>query len=112
MIRSVRRILLSLLSSQMTTDEVLLTPMCEVERILNDRPLTMVSKDPNDLVALTPNHLLLLKGAPTSMPVEYLPELQRRYKWHKERNEMKVEKGTPRGKWPKGLIEEVIPGKD
>ena len=23
-----------------------------------------------------------------------------------------VEKGTPRGKWPKELIEEVIPGKD
>ena len=70
MIRSVRRILLSLLSSQLTTDEVLLTTMCEVERILNDRPLTMVSNDPNDLGALTPNHLLLLKGAPTSMLVE------------------------------------------
>ena len=70
MIRRTRQILLSLLSSQLTMDEVLLTLMCEVERILNDRPLTMVSNDPNDLGALTRNHLLLFMGAPTCMLVE------------------------------------------
>ena len=46
-------------------------------------------------------------------------ELQSRSKWHKKCNELKVgdlvllvEKDTPRGKWPKGLIEEIIPGKE
>ena len=73
MIRSARWILLFLLSSQLTTDVVILTSMYQVERILNDRPLTMVSNDPNDLGELTPNHLLLLKGAPTSVPVEIKP---------------------------------------
>ena len=38
--------------------------VCEVEAILNDRPITKVSDDPNDLEALTPNHILLLKGKP------------------------------------------------
>ena len=40
-------------------DETLLTIMTEVEKILNDRPLTKLSEDPKDLEALTPNHLLL-----------------------------------------------------
>ena len=77
----------------------------------------MVSNDPNDIGALTLNHLILLKGAPTSMPVEiksngwirkrkqvhlivesfckrwikeYLPELRRKSKWHKECIELKL----------------------
>lgn len=33
-----------------------------MEAILNDRPITKVSEDPNDLEPLTPNHILLLKG--------------------------------------------------
>lgn len=35
--------------------------MAEAERIPNDRPITQVSDDQNDLLALTLNKLLLLK---------------------------------------------------
>lgn len=89
---------------------------CEAEAIINSRPITSPSSDPNDLEALTPNHLLLLKTKPSLPPglfqkddlyarrrwrqvqyvadlfwkrciKEYLPELQQRQKWlHVSRN--------------------------
>jgi hypothetical protein len=43
------------------SDESLLTLFCEVEAILNSRPITNRSDDINDLEALTPNHILLLR---------------------------------------------------
>ena len=42
------------------TDEVLQTTFCEVEAIVNGRPLTKLSNDPNDFTPLTPNSLLTL----------------------------------------------------
>lgn len=36
--------------------------------MLNNRPITKLSQDPNDLDALTPNHRLLLKGKPILPP--------------------------------------------
>lgn len=81
-----------------------------MEAIINGRPITKESTDPNDLEALTPNHLLLLKTTPSLPPEifqredvyarrrwtqvqyisdlfwkrwakEYLPQLQERQKW-------------------------------
>jgi hypothetical protein len=70
-IRTVRKILSALLKQQTVDDECLTTIMCEVESIMmNSRPLTKVSDDPNDLEALTPNHLLLLQ---TSMETGSIP---------------------------------------
>jgi hypothetical protein len=46
-----------------------MTVMAEVERIINDRPLTTVSSDSQDPEVLTPAKLLLLKGAPSSLPL-------------------------------------------
>ena len=39
--------------------------MCEVEAMVNGRPITKVSDDPCDLEPLTPNHLLLLRAGPS-----------------------------------------------
>jgi len=61
-IRTVRKILQSLLREQITDDERLATFMCEVKGIMNSRPITSVSSDPKDIEPLTPNHLLLLQS--------------------------------------------------
>lgn len=68
LIRSVRSVLTSVVGQQTLDEEGLQTLFCEVEAILNDRPITKVSDDPNDLEALTPNHILLLKGKPVLPP--------------------------------------------
>ena len=60
-IRTVRKILNALLTEQAFTDETLHTLLCEVECIMNNRPLTPVSADHRDELPLTPNHLLHLR---------------------------------------------------
>ena len=119
MIRSVRKILNAVLKEQNLTEESLVTLMCEVEAILNSRPLTKISDDPSDLQALTPNHLLLLRAGPSFPPGtfsredqytnkrwkqvqylsdvfwkrwtrEYLPMLQERMKWRSFRRNLSV----------------------
>ncbi|KAL2086450.1 hypothetical protein ACEWY4_017509 [Coilia grayii] len=116
LIRMVKRILQTVTGQQHLDDEGLQTVMCEIEAILNSRPLTTMSDDPNDLNPLTPNHLLNLKVQPVLPPglftkedsytrrrwkqvqyiadlfwnrwtQEYLPLLQMRHKWtHVKRN--------------------------
>ena len=114
LIRSVKVLLKNLVGDRLLSDEELLSYMCEVEKILNDRPLTRMGDDPKDDTPLTPNHLLLLRGntcvSPTDTnPVrrrwkaiqqiantfysrfvaEYLPTLQTRIKWTDEKNNLK-----------------------
>lgn len=48
-IRTVRKILSALVKEQTLNDEGLSTLLCEVEAIVNSRPLTTVSSDPKDL---------------------------------------------------------------
>ena len=62
LIRTIRKIMNGLLNQQKLTDESLTTLMCEIENILNSRPLTPVSADARDLNPITPNHLLRLDG--------------------------------------------------
>ncbi|XP_067660679.1 uncharacterized protein [Haliotis asinina] len=64
MVRSVRNILNPMLHEfgHRLDDEMYRTFLCEVEAILNSRPLTPVSSDSDDLDPLTPNHLLMLKS--------------------------------------------------
>ena len=115
-IRTIRKVLNAVLREQTLTDESLRTLLCEVEAVLNSKPLTTASSDSPDLQPLTPNDLLLLRGGPVPDGVfneqdnfvrrqwwkqvqhlsdvfwkrwvkEYLPLLQIRQKWNKtERN--------------------------
>lgn len=81
LIRSTRRILHSMIGERLVDDETLATFLVEVEKIMNDRPLTPVSSDPNDLDALTPNHVLLLRQNPCVAPDEFLSADRYRTRW-------------------------------
>ena len=59
LVRSVKEVLMALLQDKVLTDPQLATLLTEVESILNNRPLTHISSNSEDLEALTPNHLLL-----------------------------------------------------
>ena len=79
MIRSVRKILGSLLREQLINDETLLTLITEVERILNDRPLTLQSDSTDstdDPEPLTPSKLLLLRSN-SSLPPDVFTTVDR-----------------------------------
>ena len=58
----------ALMKEQVLDDEGLNTLLCEVEAIINGRPITKLSDDPRDLEPLTPNHLLLLRSGPVVPP--------------------------------------------
>ncbi|KAK0131615.1 hypothetical protein N1851_033674 [Merluccius polli] len=144
-IRMIRQILTSVLHQQTLNDESFHTVLCEVEAILNDRPITKISGDHNDLEALTPNHILTMKGVPVLPPGlfetsdlylrrrwrqvqylsdlfwkrwlrEYLPLLQERQRWAKERRSLVpgdivliADPSAPRGSWLLGRVLETYP---
>lgn len=61
------------MQQQRLDQEGLTMLFCEVEAIINDRPITTVSNDAGDLEPLTPNHLLLLKSKPFLLPGVFNP---------------------------------------
>ena len=60
LIKSVKRALNGLTNEQEMSEDNLTTFLCEAEKIVNDRPLTSVSSNPDDNIPLTPNTILLL----------------------------------------------------
>ncbi|XP_069973539.1 uncharacterized protein [Penaeus vannamei] len=116
-IRSIRHVLSGICYQQTLTDDSLHTLFCEVEAIINGRPLTRVTDDPDCLQPLTPSMLLNLKGSPGPVmntdnknlyarrrwkqvqyladlfwkrwSKEYLPLLQERQKWNIKRRDVK-----------------------
>ena len=119
LIRTVRKVLTGVLPrNARLTDECLHTVLCEVEFIVNSRPLTKVSEDVADPAPLTPSHLLLLNSCSSLSPgifsesdlfrrrwkcvqhiantfwtrwlKEYLPTLNERTKWLQKKRSIKV----------------------
>ncbi|XP_069129281.1 uncharacterized protein [Argopecten irradians] len=148
MIGVIRRVLDSLLLEEgrkNLTHEVLSTFMCEVMAIVNSRPITPVSSDPESPFILTPNILLTQKTDASVEPFanldvrevykshwkhvqvlseqfwkrwqkEFLPTLQQRRKWQKERPNLKEgdvvlmeDKDLPRNHWPLEVVSRVFP---
>ncbi|MBM6549421.1 integrase zinc binding domain-containing protein, partial [Streptococcus dysgalactiae] len=60
LIRSIRQLLGGILNNQIVNDDVLLTTLIEVERILNNRPLIPAPDSPDPYATLSPRELLSL----------------------------------------------------
>lgn len=117
-VKSAKRILTRVIGSTNLTFEELSTVLSQVESVLNSRPLTPLSSNPNDYQALTPGHFLVggpLNAVPqrdvTTIPsnrldkyhqlqqmlqhiwtrwsLEYLTTLQDRRKWHASQPNLK-----------------------
>ena len=82
LIKSTKRALNVITKDRLFTHEVLYTFLCEVESILNNRPITAVSDDVNDFEAITPNHILIGESSPNVFPGEVDPSsICLRKKW-------------------------------
>ena len=84
MVRSVKTTLRLLLKEMALKEEVLATLLLEAEAILNSRPLTHVSVDPNDPQPLTPLHFLLGGATPSMVSAPGVfndPDLCLRKQW-------------------------------
>ncbi|XP_045778499.1 uncharacterized protein LOC123876319 isoform X2 [Maniola jurtina] len=66
--------LYKVVGTQILTYEELNTIIIQIENLLNSRPLCILSSDPSDLSALTPNHFLNLTPA-KYLPVEDLTDI-------------------------------------
>ena len=121
-IGTVRKVLYGVLRENQVSldDDSLSTVFCEVENIVNSRPLTTVSNDPADLNPLSPNHVILGKSSVLLPPItqpqradlyarkrwrrvqyliglfwsrwrkEFLASLQPRSKWTQSQRNLKV----------------------
>ena len=119
MIKSAKRAILAVLGDAEVNDEELETIFIGVESLLNSRPLTAVSDDPNDDRVLTPNNFLIGKMGADFVPesvdtlpfnpknrwrrlqeltrhvwnrwmIEYLPQIGSREKWYFRNDNLQV----------------------
>ncbi|XP_050551755.1 uncharacterized protein LOC118279021 isoform X1 [Spodoptera frugiperda] len=72
-VKSTKNHLRKLLSLTNFTYEELATCLCQIEAVLNSRPLTPLSCDPSDLSVLTPSHFLIGRTL-TSIPCSQVPD--------------------------------------
>ncbi|XP_043206534.1 uncharacterized protein LOC122372920 isoform X2 [Amphibalanus amphitrite] len=69
-IRTFRKIMRSM-PQQRLDDETLQTLFCEIEAVINSRPLNYVSTSDGNVEPISPNHLLLLRGNASGEPGEF-----------------------------------------
>ena len=68
LVRSVKCALKVIVHDRPITEESQYTFFCEIETLLNSRPFTRISDDPNDHNALTTNHILLYQESNNYSP--------------------------------------------
>ncbi|XP_044753822.1 uncharacterized protein LOC123313148 [Coccinella septempunctata] len=119
LVGSVKRVIGKILYQQNLREETLLTFLAEAEYIVNSRPLTRVSSDPDDLESITPNHFLFGSSDGLGPPLpqmmdgriirkeweksraltesfwnrwvkEYLPTLTKRSKWTNDQKPIEI----------------------
>jgi transposase InsO family protein len=119
LVQSVKKALKATLKEMVPKEAVLQTLLVEAENIVNSRPLTHVSVDPDDPESLTPNHFLIGSSSGNAAPgkfvemdlclrkqwriaqrlvdrfwkrwvQEYLPTLTRRTKWFRRTAPVKI----------------------
>ncbi|KRY43594.1 hypothetical protein T03_14707 [Trichinella britovi] len=116
LVRSVKNALRKVLRRSLLRFDELRTTLCELESRINNRPLTLLSEDPEDCAPLTPAHFLIgreLAALPTSsgetpsgMGARHLgrrwrhQQLLMRYLW-KRWTDVYLVSLNVRGKWEK-----------
>ncbi|XP_033363222.1 uncharacterized protein LOC117241396 [Bombus vosnesenskii] len=112
-VKSFKRHLRRVVGNELLTFENLNTLIIEIESMLNSRPLTPISSDPNDLLVLTPGHFLIgdsltsfrerdFRDTPSNRLScwQHIQKLKQHFwrRWHREYpNELHI-----RNKWSKG----------
>lgn len=119
-VKMVKSHLIRVVGDQRLSYEEYTTLICQIEAILNSRPLCSQSSDPNDLIPLTPGHFLTLEPLNSVIPeadlshlnlnrlsrwqliqkmqrdfwkryfLEYVNTLQQRFKWADPAKEIEV----------------------
>lgn len=112
-VKSFKRHLKRVVGNELLTFEQFNTLIIEIEVILNSRPLTLISSDPNDLLVLTPGHFIIgdslmslrerdLRDIPSNRLSrwQHFQQLKQHFwnRWHKEY----LSELIHRTKWSKG----------
>ncbi|GFW04440.1 integrase catalytic domain-containing protein [Trichonephila clavipes] len=95
------------------TLEEFITILCEIEAVLNSRPLTPLTSNFDDFETLTPGHFLV--GRPLTSIVE--PQItnineNQLSRWEREPLVLIKDENLPSTKWSTGRITEIFPGTD
>ena len=118
-VKSFKHHLTRTVGGKLLTYEQLETYIIEIEAILNSRPLTLMSSDPNDLLPLTPGHFLIGDSLTSFPQIDYrdvqinrlsswqaVEQMRQHFwsRWYKEYlNEMQS-----RSKWKGSTNQEII----
>ncbi|XP_071874181.1 uncharacterized protein [Bombus fervidus] len=111
-VKSFKRHLIRVVGTDVLTYEHFNTLVIEIEAILNSRPITPISSDPNDPPVITPGHFLIealttlderdFKDAPPNQLSSWqrIVQLKQHFwsRWHREY----ITELTKRNKWTKG----------